>query len=140
MKTILLTLLMGLTLTTGVRAQKQQTAILGEWLSPKKDTRVLIYRQGETYFGRITWGTGSSLRDEKNPDPALRSRNVVGLAILQNFSYNGDGTWTEGTIYDPREGKMYSCKMTLKDANNLSIRGYVGVSLFGRSETWSRFN
>lgn len=140
MKTIWLTLLLGLTLIAGVRTQKPPTAILGEWLSPNKDSRVLIYRQGAAYFGRITWGTGSSPKDEKNPDPDLRSRNVVGLVILQNFSYNGDGTWKEGTIYDPREGKTYDCKMTLKDANNLSIRGYVGVSLFGRSETWSRFN
>ncbi len=71
---------------------------------------MLIYRQGAAYFGRITWGIGSSPKDEKNPDPDLRSRNVVGLVILQNFSYNGDGTWKEGTIYDPLTAKRMTAK------------------------------
>lgn len=101
---------------------------------------MLIYRRANTYYGKITWGTGGPSRDEKNPDLALRNREVVGLVMLNNFRYDGDGVWQDGTIYDPREGKTYACKMTLKGANTLSIRGCVGVSLFGRSETWSRFN
>lgn len=121
-------------------AQDKSNAILGEWVSAKKDSRVLIYRRANAYYGRITWGTGGSTKDEKNPDPALRNREVVGLVILNNFTHNGDDTWQDGSIYDPREGKTYACKMTLKDANTLSIRGYVGLSLFGRSEVWSRVN
>ncbi|MGC4020942.1 MAG: DUF2147 domain-containing protein [Cyclobacteriaceae bacterium] len=79
--------------------------------------------------------------DEKNPDPALRTREVIGLVILKDFEADKEGkVWENGTIYDPREGKTYSCKMTLKDANNLSIRGYVGVSLFGRTETYTRWS
>ena len=135
----LLTILLGSSVLT-VFAQNKSDAILGEWLSPKKDSRVLIYRRANTYYGKITWGTGGPSRDEKNPDPTLRDREVVGLVMLNNFRYDGDGVWQNGTIYDPREGKTYACKMTIKGANTLSIRGYVGVSLFGRSETWSRFN
>jgi uncharacterized protein (DUF2147 family) len=121
-------------------AQDKSDAVLGEWLSPKKDSRVLIYRRANAYYGKITWGTGGSAKDEKNPDPARRNRELVGLVMLNNFTHDGDDTWQNGTIYDPREGKTYACKMTLKDANTLSIRGYVGVSLFGRSEIWSRVN
>lgn len=120
-------------------AQHNADAILGEWLSSKKDSRVLIYRQGPRYFGKVTWGTGSSPRDEKNPDPALRNREIVGLVILRDFTSEKEATWANGTIYDPREGKTYACKMTLQNENTLSIRGYVGISLFGRTEVWSRY-
>ena len=121
-------------------AQNKPDTILGEWLSSKKDSRVLIYRRANLYYGKITWGTGGTTKDEKNPNPALQNREVVGLVILNNFTYDGYNTWQDGTIYDPREGKTYACKMTVKNANTLSIRGYVGVSLFGRSEVWSRVN
>lgn len=121
-------------------AQSRPDAILGEWLSSKRDSRVLIYRQANTYYGKISWGTGGSAKDEKNSDPALRNREMVGLVILNNFTHDGDDTWQNGTIYDPREGKTYACKITLKDVNTLNVRGYVGVSLFGRSEVWSRVN
>lgn len=140
MKTLTLALmLLGASALTTL-AQDKSDAILGEWLSPKKDSRVLIYRRTNAYYGKITWGTGTSARDEKNPNPALRNREVVGLVMLNNFTHDGNDTWQSGTIYDPREGKTYACKMTLKNVNTLSIRGYVGLSLFGRSEIWSRFN
>lgn len=119
-------------------AQTKSEAVLGEWLSPKKDTRVLIYLQGNQYHGKITWGTGGSPKDEKNPDPALQNRDVIGLIILRDFEHDGGNTWEDGSIYNPREGKTYACKMTLKNANSLSIRGYVGISLLGRSEVWSK--
>jgi len=113
--------------------------ILGEWLAPGKDSRILIFQKGDRYFGRITWGTGGPATDEKNPDPALRKRELIGLVILSDFRQDGAGTWTDGTIYDPREGKTYACKMTLRNPNSLNIRGYVGVSLFGRTEVWTRY-
>jgi uncharacterized protein (DUF2147 family) len=139
MKKKIILLLTILTAFITVKAQVAENEILGEWLSPKKDSRVLIYKQAEKYYGKITWGTGSSSKDEKNPNKDLRSRDLVGLVILTDFKYNGDKVWEDGNIYDPREGKTYACKMTLKNKNELSIRGYVGVSLFGRSETWTKY-
>lgn len=121
------------------KSQVTEAQILGEWMSPKKDSRVLIYKQGEKYYGKITWGSGSSAKDVKNPKAELRSRDLVGLIILNDFKFDGDDTWEDGSIYDPREGKTYSCKMTLKDASRLSIRGYAGISLFGRSEVWTKY-
>ena len=121
-------------------SQTNPDAIIGEWLSPKKDSRVLIYKQGAKYFGHITWGTGTEHYDVKNPKPDLRKRELIGLTILKDFEFDGDNTWKEGSIYDPREGKIYFCKITLKDAGQINIRGYVGFSLFGRTETWTKFN
>jgi uncharacterized protein (DUF2147 family) len=77
-------------------------------------------------------------KDEKNPDPALRDRPLIGLNLFAGFEYDGDGRWSGGTIYDPNSGKTYRCIVTLVDANTLKIRGYVGVPLLGRTDTWTR--
>ncbi len=136
----LMALLMMLTLAvfSTVFAQSPADEILGEWLSAKKDGRIQIYRQGATYLGKITGGTGRSAKDDKNPNSALRNRDLIGLVILSGFVFKGDNVWENGTIYDPGDGKTYSCKMSLKNSNSLSIRGYIGISLFGRTEIWSR--
>lgn len=119
-------------------AQLTESSVLGEWTSPKGDSRILIYKQADRYEGKIVWGTGGPETDVKNPKKELRSRKLVGTVILTGFKYDGGLSWVDGDIYDPREGKTYSCKMKLKNANQLSIRGYVGVSLLGRSEIWTR--
>ncbi|HVS03730.1 MAG TPA: DUF2147 domain-containing protein, partial [Thermoanaerobaculia bacterium] len=75
--------------------------------------------------------------DLENPDPKLRERPIVGLRILVGFRY-ADGKWTGGTIYDPANGKTYKAQMTLKGPDTLDVRGYVGITLFGRTTTWKR--
>jgi uncharacterized protein (DUF2147 family) len=125
-------------ITSTAFAQNNADAIEGEWFSAKKDTKFLIFKQGNTYFGKILWGSGSQTKDVKNPDAQLQNRDIIGLVILKNFAFDGKSTWKNGSIYDPREGKTYACTITMKDYNQISVRGYVGISLFGRSETWTR--
>jgi uncharacterized protein (DUF2147 family) len=114
--------------------------IVGTWLTQDKDAAIEIYfTQAGGLEGRIVGGSGvSEPFDDKNPDPVLRTRPLNGAVILRGFRYAGDGRWTDGTIYDPNNGKTYKCNMQLKDADTLSIRGYIGVSLFGRSSLWIR--
>ncbi len=76
--------------------------------------------------------------DVLNPDPALRDRLLLGLTIMDGFSYAGEGKWKNGRIYDPNSGKTYKCKVTLVNENTLQLRGYIGFSLLGRTETWTR--
>ena len=119
-------------------AQKiSKDAILGEWLSEKKDGKVLVYKQGEKFFGKIVWGRDGTRKDANNPDQKLKDQNIIGSVILKNFDFTGKA-WEEGTVYDPNNGKTYSCTMKMPDANTLSIRGFVGISLLGRSTTWTR--
>lgn len=119
-------------------AQKvNKDAILGEWLSEKKDGKVLVYKQGEKFFGKIVWGKDGARKDTNNPDPKLKDQNIIGSVILKDFDFTGK-VWEEGTVYDPNNGKTYSCTMKMPDANTLSIRGFVGISLLGRSTTWTR--
>lgn len=125
---------------------QDQDAILGKWQNPTGEGRIEIYKKGEKYFGKIYWlqepntDQGTPKLDVKNPDPTKNSRPVKDLEILTNFVYKGKNVWADGKIYDPKSGNMYSCKMTLKSPNRLYLRGYIGISLLGRSETWTRVN
>lgn len=116
----------------------QGDAILGIWTNPAKDAKFEIYNEDNVYFGKIIWGSREETRDVENPDPNLRDRDLIGLVILKDFVFDGEESWEDGTIYDPNNGKTYSCVLTLKSANKLNVRGYVGISLFGRTEIWTK--
>jgi uncharacterized protein (DUF2147 family) len=63
---------------------------------------------------------------------------ILGMTIITDMKKDGDG-WDNGQILDPENGKIYKCKMRLEDGGNkLVVRGYIGVSLLGRSQTWIR--
>ena len=62
--------------------------------------------------------------DKENPNPALRSRPVMGLTIMRNMKSNGQGNWS-GTIYNPDDGKTYSAYMALQDAKTMNVAGCV---------------
>jgi uncharacterized protein (DUF2147 family) len=128
--------------STAAMAQKGD-AILGSWANPNGQDHILIYKKGNKYFGRLGWikfpndETGKPKTDKNNPDPALRSRPDLGLELLKDFTFDGDNMYEDGTVYDPKNGKTYSCKLTL-EGNTLKLRGYIGISLFGRTEIWTR--
>jgi uncharacterized protein (DUF2147 family) len=119
-------------------------AILGKWVNPSGEGQIQIYKKGNLYYGKLVWlkfpndeVTDKPKLDKNNPDKNLQGRPVLGLEILKNFKFDGDDVYEDGNIYDPKNGKDYSCKMTL-NGNKLKIRGYIGISLLGRSEVWTR--
>jgi len=120
-------------------------AVVGKWINKDKEAHIQISKKGNKYFGKLVWlknpndEAGKAKRDVHNPKADLQNRALLGLEILKNFVYN-DGAWEDGTIYDPKSGKTYSCKMTLSGNNKLNVRGFVGVSLLGRTDTWTRVN
>lgn len=113
--------------------------IVGKWQNPSGEGKIEIYKKSDKYYGKLYWIKDANKKDEKNPDEKLRSRKIQGLEILTNFTKDGD-TYSGGQIYDPKSGKTYSCKMTLKGKDKLDIRGYMGVSLLGRTETWKKID
>ncbi len=125
-------------------AQNKADDIVGLWLSSGKEpAKVQIFKSGDKYYGKITWlqnpvKDGRPRTDANNPDKNKRNNPIIGLTILKNFSFDGDDEWTGGTIYDPQNGKTYSCYLYMKDKNTLKLRGYIGISLLGRTETWTR--
>lgn len=75
--------------------------------------------------------------DIHNPDAALRTRPLCGRNIGTGFHETSPGKLEDGRLYDPTSGKTYKGTVTVV-GNKLKLRGYVGVGLFGRSETWVR--
>ena len=111
----------------------------------------MIYRCGEKYCGKIVWfkdkyyppdskegEPGTPVLDHNNPNLELRKAPIIGLRILYDFTYAGDNLWTGGRIYNPDDGKTYRAKMTLMSLNQLNLRGFIGISLLGRTTTWTR--
>lgn len=121
-----------------IQAQTNTDAIIGEWLTQSKDGKILIYKQGTKYFGKIIGGNSEGRKDTNNPDEKLRNQPLIGKVILNNFVFDGKSKWEDGTIYDPNNGKTYSCVIKLKNNNEMEVRGYVGISLFGRTDMWTR--
>jgi uncharacterized protein (DUF2147 family) len=120
-------------------------AIIGFWKTGDGNGIIQIYKKGEKYFGKIVWlaepndpETGQPKKDKKNDDEKLRSQPILGLENLTNISFVKKGLWEDGKIYDPKSGNTYRCIIKMEDGNTLKLRGYVGVSLFGRTDTWKR--
>ena len=109
--------------------------IIGFYWSPKKDAKVEIYLKSGKYYGKFIWAA-TPRKDSNNPTKALQNRPILGLEFLTRFEYD-DGVYDGGEIYDLETGKTYSCKMSL-EGNKLKVRGYIGISLFGRTEYFER--
>lgn len=127
-------------------SQNKADDIIGIWLTGGKEpAKIQVYKTGEVFYGKIIWiknqtENGKQRMDGNNPDKVKRNNPIIGLVMLTGFKFDGDEEWKGGDIYDPESGKTYSSYMYLKDKNTLKVRGYVGISLFGRTETWTRTN
>jgi uncharacterized protein (DUF2147 family) len=127
-------------------AQKDGDLILGTWQTGSGNARVEIYKNVNNYQGKIIWlsepidpATNKPKTDTKHPNTKLHTRPLMGLVNLWGFSYDEkEGNWENGHIYDPKTGKEYKCTITSKDKNTLDVRGYIGISLIGRTDTWTR--
>ncbi len=122
---------------------QSKDAIIGRWINSSGEAHVEISKKNEKYFGKIIWlknpkdEKGNPKTDVRNPDESLRSKPMLGLEILKDFVYDGE-KWTDGKIYDPKSGKTYSCNITQKGNGELNLRGYIGISLIGRTEVWKK--
>lgn len=121
--------------------------VTGKWKTIDDETGkpksiVEIFKDGEIFKARI-----ESLIDPEKKDPVCEKcpddkngKPVVGLEIMWDMKETEPGSeWGKGRILDPKNGNVYRCRLRLKDGGEkLEVRGYLGVSLFGRSQTWTR--
>ncbi len=126
-------------------------SITGIWNESNNEAQFEIYRCGSLFCGRIyslvepndpgpdSNSPGSPKRDLHNPDPALRSRTLVGMPFMSGFEYLGQNTW-KGNIYNLEDGRTYNCRLSMDGPNRLDVRGYVGIPLLGKTVTWTRAN
>jgi uncharacterized protein (DUF2147 family) len=129
--------------SVNITVKAQANKIEGLWFNDIKSAKIEISKGTDGKFnGKIVWlqeplKNGKPKIDDENKDEKLRNRPIIGLHILSGFVADGDNKYTSGTIYDPKNGKTYDCNITYK-GKTLAIRGYVGISLFGRTTIWER--
>ncbi len=110
----------------------------GEWLIEDGDARVRIAPCGADLCGHVAWiKEGSPTLDVNNPDPAKRSRPLLGSAVLLGLKPSGAGQWT-GSLYDAEDGRTYTGKLTIIDERHIKVAGCVLGGLICQSQTWTR--
>ena len=124
----------------------QTNQIEGVWITQddetgKKKSEVLLYKNEGKLYGKIL---NLLLEEDKgklcvNCKGENKNLAIEGMVIVEGLELNGK-TWEEGTILDPKSGKIYSCYITFDNVNTLKVRGYIGFSLLGRTQKWIRKN
>lgn len=125
-------------------AAASASEVTGLWLDGSGRAGIEIVRCGTQLCGRIRWlrepqaADGRPKADVHNENPALRSRPLCGVPMLEGFVPAGPDSWEDGRIYNPEDGATYHATLRLQSDGTLRVRGYVGVPLFGKSQIWSR--
>ncbi|UBM58838.1 DUF2147 domain-containing protein [Marinilongibacter aquaticus] len=133
-------LLFTVLVSLGLQAQKITE---GTWYNEEKDGRIQFYESNGKLYGKIAWlkmpeENGKPRTDINNPNNKLKSRPLLGMVFLKDFEETKENFWEDGIIYDPKSGKNYSCEMKLESPDKLHVRGFVGISLLGRTTVFTR--
>ena len=139
MKKIILTIILMAAPLAAAFAQD----VIGKWKLEDGSAIVEVYQAGDVFNGKIVWlenpteDDGTPAVDNNNPDPKLRSRQLIGLNMLSGLKKNG-AEYTGGSIYDPGNGKTYNCSMKV-EGDVLKVRGSLDKKgLLGRTMDWYR--
>lgn len=128
-------------LTLSITANGQ--TIVGQWetyddKTKEKKAIIEIYQANSLYFAKIV----KSFTGEKNTrcetcKGTKKNKPIIGLVIIENIKKDGN-EFNGGSILDPENGETYKCYLKLINNNKLKVRGYLGVSIFGRTQYWIR--
>lgn len=150
-----ITLCVALSLTHSAYAQSADD-FTGYWYSEDDASIVEVTKVSGKYSGKIIWleeprydkeddDAGKLKFDRENPDKKKRKNPIIGLNILEGFTFDADeSNWSGGTIYDPEKGKSYKCEIKIEsdpkwwDGKKLYVRGYIGIPTLGRTTYWHR--
>jgi uncharacterized protein (DUF2147 family) len=137
----------GVLLASAVTAMAQADSPVGTWQTIDDNTGqpkalVQISQDGSgSLDGKVIKGLGPNDQPDRRCTACTDDRKdqlILGMTIIHDMKKDGDG-WDGGNILDPENGKVYKCKMRLEEGGQkLVVRGYIGVSLLGRSQTWIR--
>ncbi|MDD9891940.1 MAG: DUF2147 domain-containing protein [Gammaproteobacteria bacterium] len=114
--------------------------VLGVWKTNEGGGHVELYRVGDELQGKIVGGDPDEAKattDVNNPDPALRERELLGLVIIKDMSYDAKkDAWVDGELYRTTKGKTYKAKIRLGEGGILKVTGYLGF--FKKTVDWHR--
>ncbi|SRR5210317_902443 len=122
----------------------QPASVEGLWITQDDETgknksEVLLYKEDGKLYGKIVRlllpeDQGKRCEKCKGTD---KNQPIEGLVIVKDLVLE-DQVWEDGTIMDPKSGKVYDCYLNLEDSNTLKVRGFLGFSLLGRTQIWKR--
>lgn len=122
----------------------QTAPVTGTWVSIDDETgveksEITLYESQGKLYGKVK---RLLLPEDQgklcvNCKGAEKNKPIEGLVIVKGLSKDGE-TWTDGKIMDPANGKNYDCTISLENSNTLKVRGYLGFSFLGRTQTWKR--
>ena len=122
----------------------QINTIEGTWITQddetgRKKSEVLIYKENGKLYGKITKLLLPEDEGKKCINCKGKNKNqpIEGMVIIKDLELEDD-TWEDGTILDPKSGKVYDCYIGFQDSNTLKVRGFLGFSLLGRTQIWKR--
>ncbi len=140
MKRLLILLLAFLTQVVA-EAQNPADRIVGVWLNEEQTSKIEIFKDGNSYSGKIVWlaqpndPDGKPYLDKKNPNPEKRNQKILGLTIITGLNY-AKNKWSGGTMYGPKRGQYADCSSELKGVGELQLKVSKGV--FSATKTWTR--
>ncbi|CAN5839083.1 hypothetical protein BH11PSE3_BH11PSE3_04930 [soil metagenome] len=110
---------------------------LGHWLTDNGNLEIEIALCGQAYCGTVTKVLANRSMSGGADMTGADNRSPLGMTILKNFVPSAAGEW-QGEIYNRENGKTYSCKISLAAPDQLAVRAYVGLPLFGKTLVWTR--
>jgi uncharacterized protein (DUF2147 family) len=145
-----LTILASVLLTATTAFGAIPSNVLGLWKTDGGDSQLELYKCGDKICGKIVWlkvpkyidsndgPIGATKVNRKSPNPALRNQPILGLQVMKGLTAKESNKWEKGVCYDPETGKSYKCKMQLTAPNKLDLRGFIGISMIGRTFSLTR--
>lgn len=135
-----------LVLLAGISSVSFAQGIVGKWQTIDDETKkpkgvVEIVSSGGVFQGRVIELYEGSLNQCGGCTGAQKNAPIIGMTVVSGLKETGEGQYEGGKVFDPKSGKTYSAKAKITNGGkSLELRGFVGVSLLGRTQTWKRLN
>jgi uncharacterized protein (DUF2147 family) len=128
-----------ITLWCNSQAQPDEDRILGRWYTENSQAAFDFFRDGEMYKAKLIPLEIPDLKDYKNPVDSLRNRKLYGAVTIYGLIYDQKKQqWLDGKVYNPDDGRIYTCYCYITKNGTLVFRGYIGFPALGKSQVWTR--